>query len=186
MATEATGGRHDGRNEGHVSTVRRAIRELPWTTRLLLLSGLVGALPFGVLQVFYPLYLHGLGIHAVVIGSLFTVVGLSAALLTFAIGPLADRFGRRRFLLAGTALPLLGFAIFALTTERWWLVAASLLSIVGFTGGLSGALVTATFFPLLSDTVSPQRRTTTLSWAEGGLSLCVGGGMVLATVPSLL
>ena len=102
-------------------------RALPRDTALLLLSQFFGSLPIGLLLVFFPLYLHDLGLHALAIGSIFTLAGIGSSLLLIAIGPLADRFGRRSFLLAGTAIPVAGFLIFTASSNTTWLVIASLL-----------------------------------------------------------
>ncbi len=175
----------DARRAG-ARNVTRAVRLLPRDARLLLLSSFLGSLPIGLLLVFFPLYLHDLGLRTFLIGGIFTAAGLGASVLLLPIGPLADRFGRRPFLIAGTALPALGFAIFAVTTDIPWLVVASMLGGVGFSGGLGGALTTATFNPLLVGTVPPHQRTTVLSWGEGVWTLAMACGSLLAGVPALL
>jgi len=164
----------------------RAVRALPRDARLLLLSSFLGSLPIGLLLVFFPLYLHDLGLRTLLIGGIFTAAGLGSSLLLLAIGPLADRFGRRAFLIAGTTLPALGFAIFALTTNTGWLVVASMLGGVGFSGGLGGALTTATFNPLLAGTVPPHQRTTVMSWGEATWTAATACGALLAGVPAFL
>jgi len=163
-----------------------AVRTLPRDARLLLLSSFLGSLPIGLLLVFFPLYLHDLGLRTLLIGGIFTAAGLGSSVLLLAIGPLADRFGRRAFLMTGTALPALGFAIFALTTNTGWLVVASMLGGVGFSGGLGGALTTATFNPLLAGTVPPRERTTVMSWSEAIWTSATACGALLAGVPALL
>jgi MFS family permease len=152
----------------------------------MLLSAVFGSLPVGLLLVFYPLYLHDLGMKSFLIGGIFTIAGIGSSLLLMVIGPLADRFGRRRFLIAGTALPALGFVIFSLSTSPGWLVAASMLGGVGFSGGFGGGLVTATFNPILAGTVEPRQRTTVIAWSEGAWGVALGLGTLLAGVPSLV
>lgn len=163
-----------------------AARGLPRDAWLLLLSSFLASLPIGALLVFFPLYLHDLGLHTLAIGGIFAAAGLGSSLLLLLIGPLADRFGRRPFLIAGTAAPALGFAIFALTTNPGLLVVASMLGGVGFSGGLGGSLTTATFNPLLAGTVEPRRRTAVLSWSEGVWTLSMACGSLAAGVPTLL
>src|SRR5919204_298830 len=177
--------RRRGGNEGMRSWAGAA-REVPTHARLMLGSMFLGSVPIGLLMVFFPLYLHDLGLHSVVIGGIFTIAGIASSLLLLAIGPLADRFGRRSFLIAGTALPVLGFIIFMLTTDSRWLVVASMLGGVGFSGGLGGGLVTATFNPVLAGIVPPRLRTAMLSWAEGAWAFAMGVGALLAgllTIP---
>jgi len=169
-----------------VTGALRAVRALPRDARLLLVSSFLGSLPIGLLLVFFPLYLHDLGLRTLLIGGIFTAAGVGSSVLLLAIGPLADRFGRRTFLLAGTAVPALGFAIFALTTNTGWLVVASMLGGVGFSGGLGGALTTATFNPLLAGTVPPRERTAVMSWSEAIWTSATACGALLAGVPALL
>ncbi len=163
-----------------------AVRILPRDAQLLLLSSFLGSLPIGLLLVFFPLYLHDLGLRTLLIGGIFTAAGLGSSVLLLAVGPLADRFGRRAFLMAGTALPALGFAIFSLTTNTLWLVVASMLGGVGFSGGLGGALTAATFNPLLAGTVPSRERTTVMSWSEAIWTFATACGALLASVPALL
>jgi MFS family permease len=152
----------------------------------MLLSMFLGSLPIGLLLVFYPLYLHDLGMHSLLIGNIFTVAGIASSGLLVVIGPAADRFGRRRFLLAGTALPAVGYLIFLLSTATPWLVVASILGGVGFSGGLGGGLVTATFNPILAGTVEPARRTSMLAYNEVAWVAAMGLGSLLAALPALL
>lgn len=169
-----------------MANLLEAARALPRDARLLLLSLGLGSFPIGLLTVFFPLYLHDLGLHAVLIGSVFTIAGVGSSLFLMVIGPLADRMGRRYFLIAGTMLPALGYLIFTLTTAMPWLIVASMLGGVGFSGGLGGGLVTATFNPTLAGTVEPLRRTVVMSWAEGAWGISLGIGALLAGLPSLL
>ena len=152
----------------------------------MLLSMFLGSLPIGLLLVFYPLYLHDLGMHSLLIGNIFTLAGIASSGLLVAIGPLADRLGRRRFLLAGTALPAVGYLIFLLSTATPWLVVASVLGGVGFSGGLGGGLVTATFNPILAGTVEPARRTSMLAHNEVAWVAAMGVGSLMAALPSIL
>lgn len=163
-----------------------ALRALPAAARFLLLSSSVGSLATGFMLVFLPLYLHGLGLPAGRIGTLYTLVGLGAAAVMLAGGPLADRFGRRPFLLIGTALPILGFALFAGAGGYWWLVAASLLCNVTGAGGVGDALVTDTLTPTLTAVVDPPAHTAVLSWTKAAWMLCLGLGMFLAILPDAL
>lgn len=159
---------------------------MPRQAWLMLFSLYLGSLPIGLLMVFFPLYLHDLGLHSFLIGGIFTIAGIGSSLLLFVIGPLADRFGRRGFLIAGTALPSAGFMIFALSADVRWLIVASMLGGVGFSGGLGGGLVTATFNPILAGTVEPRQRTAVLSWAEMSWVFSMACGALLAGLPSVL
>ena len=165
---------------------RRIVLEVPREVVLLLLSSFCASLPIGMLLVFIPLYLHDLGMESVLVGGVFTLAGIGASLLLIAVGPAADRLGRRPFLLAGTALPMVGFGIFVLSTDPPWLVVASMLGGVGFAGGLGGGLVEATFNPTLAGAVPPRLRTTIMTWSEATWALAISLGALLAGGPALV
>lgn len=142
--------------------------------------------PMGYLLVVLPLYLDRAGLDPAFIGGLYTVSGLVTASLVAFSGLLADRFGRRRFLLWGTALPVLSYALFAATTERGWLVAASVLGGVGLANGAAGALTVASFDALLAERVTAERRTRVFTSAQALWSLALATGAAAAGVPALL
>ena len=106
---------------------------------LLLSSQFLASIPVGYLQVVLALYLKRAGLEPVLIGLLYSLSGLVTAVLVAFSGVLADRFGRRRFLIVGTALPALSYAIFAFTTEPALLILASIIGGVGLANGAAGA-----------------------------------------------
>jgi len=55
-----------------VTGLSRVVRALPRDAHLLLLSSFLGSLPIGLLLVFFPLYLHDLGLRTLLIGGVFT------------------------------------------------------------------------------------------------------------------
>src|ERR671931_346002 len=96
---------------------------LPGRDVLLLLGSMVlSSIPVGYLQVVLPLYLNRIGLEPSLIGLLYSLSGLVTAALVAFSGALADRFGRRRFLIWGTALPICSYAIFLLSAEPAWLI----------------------------------------------------------------
>src|SRR5437879_13898115 len=95
--------------------------------RLLLASSFVSTVPMGYLLVVLPLYLDRAGIEPAFIGLLYTVSGLVTSFIVAFSGVFADRWGRRRLLIAGTLIPVPSYLVFALTTDPVWLIAASVL-----------------------------------------------------------
>jgi MFS family permease len=153
---------------------------------LLLVSMLLATVPAGYLQVVLPLYLNRAGLEPSLIGLLYSLSGLVTAGLVVFSGALADRFGRRRFLIAGTALPIVSYVIFASTSDPPWLVAASVLGGVGLANGAAGAMTIASFDAMLAEHTSPSHRTTVFSWAQALWSLALGLGAVCAGLPEWL
>ncbi|HZP95777.1 MAG TPA: MFS transporter [Candidatus Limnocylindria bacterium] len=158
----------------------------PRGTRLLLLSMFASTLPAGYLLVVLPLYLARAGIEPAVIGGLYTASGAMTAILVAFSGMLADRFGRRRFLVAGTVLPLASYLIFAITTDIPWLVVASALGGVGLANGAAGALTVASFDALLADHTTDASRTRVFAVSQALWSLALALGSLCAGAPELI
>ena len=143
---------------------------------VLLLSSLVlASVPVGYLQVVLPLYLNRAGLEPGLIGVLYSLSGLVTACLVAFSGVLADRFGRRRFMIWGTALPIISYAIFALTTNPAFLFLASIIGGVGLANGAAGAMTAASFDALLAEHTPPRQRTSVFAWSR---ALCEPGARV--------
>jgi MFS family permease len=153
---------------------------------VLLASLLLATIPVGYLSVVLPLYLNKAGLEPSLIGLLYSLSGLVTAGLVAFSGAMADRFGRRHFMVAGTALPIVSYVIFALTADPPWLVLASLLGGVGLANGAAGALTGASFDALLAGLTAPERRTTIFAWAQALWSIALGVGSALAAAPAWL
>jgi MFS family permease len=153
---------------------------------LLLTSMTLASVPVGYLQVVLPLYLNRAGLEPSVIGLLYSLSGLVTAGLVAFSGTLADRFGRRGFLIWGTALPVGSYVIFAATTDPRWLVAASVIGGVGLANGAAGALTIASFDAMLAEHTPPSRRTRVFAGAQALWSVALGLGALCAGLPELL
>jgi MFS family permease len=158
----------------------------PRGTRLLLASAFVSTVPMGYLLVVLPLYLDRAGIQPAFIGLLYTVSGLVTSVIVAFSGVLADRWGRRRFLVAGTLMPVASYLVFAATTDPAWLVAASILGGVGLANGAAGALTISSFDALLAEKVSETQRTRVFAVSQALWSLSLAIGSIAAAVPTLL
>jgi MFS family permease len=158
----------------------------PPGTRLLLASSFVSTVPMGYLLVVLPLYLDRAGIQPAFIGLLYTVSGLVTSLIVAFSGVLADRWGRRRFIVAGTLMPVASYLVFAATTDPAWLIAASVLGGVGLANGAAGALTISSFDALLAEKASEVQRTRVFAASQALWSLALAGGSIAAAVPTLL
>lgn len=143
-------------------------------------------MPLGFQMVVIPLYLSRAGFDPAFIGLLFMVSGLVTSGLVAVSGVLADRFGRSRFLIAGTALPVTSYGILALTTDPAWLVVAAALGGVGLANGAAGALTVASFDALLAERTSETERTRVFASAQALWNLALATGAAFAGVPELL
>src|SRR5689334_309723 len=161
----------------------------PRGTRLLLTSSFLATVPLGYLIVVLPLYLARAGIEPAVIGGFYTASGAMTALLVAFSGVMADRWGRRNFLIAGTLLPIASYLIFASTLDVPWLVFASFLGGVGLANGAAGALTISSFDALLADNTTETTRTKVFAASQalwsGALaigSLCAGAPEVISRI----
>jgi MFS family permease len=159
---------------------------MPRGTRLLLASSFFATVPLGYLIVVLPLYLARAGIEPAIIGGFYAASGAMTAVLVAFSGVLADRWGRRRFLIAGTLLPIVSYLIFANTTEIPWLVLASFLGGVGLANGAAGALTISSFDALLADNTTEATRTKVFATSQALWSLALAVGSVCAGAPELL
>ncbi len=106
------------------------------TRRLLWARGLrsVGQ---GALVVAFVLYLKDLNWTAAAIGLLLMVGTLAGAALSLLVGPISDRYGRRRFLLVYQAALVVGTGALMADRAGWLLVVTS--ALLGYGRGLNGA-----------------------------------------------
>jgi len=158
----------------------------PRGARLLLLNGYLATIHLGFQMVVIPLYLSRAGLEPAFIGLLFTVSGIVTAGLVAVSGLLADRFGRSRFLIAGTVLPVPSYAILALTTDPFWLVVAAALGGVGLANGAAGALTVSSYDALLAERTSERERTRVFASAQALWNLALATGAAFAGVPEVL
>jgi MFS family permease len=168
---------------GAVAALRHDVEIGAW---LLIASAFLASIPSGFLIVSLPIYLDRVGLHPEAIGVLFTISGLASAALLVLFGFLADRHGRKTFIVIGTLVPVSSYAILAFSISHPLLLVASAVGGIGLAGGMSGALVTSGFNALLSDKSNPRVRTALFSIAEMGWVVAVLAGSLLAGVPSLL
>jgi MFS family permease len=154
-------------------------------TRRLIAARSIRSVAQGALVVDFTLYLHALAWSAAQIGLLFAAgMGFSIA-LTLLVGPLSDRFGRKRFLLAYEAAQLAAAGLACRTSAPLWL---GLAAIVGAYGrGGNGA--TGPFSPIEQAWLASGLRPSGIAHAfrfniaAGAFGMCAGS--VLAILPSL-
>ena len=113
---------------------------------------------YGLLGVTLAVALTAEGVSAVAIGGLITLALAGNFVGTYLIGHYADRWGRRRTLMALAALMTLTGAVYAVTSFYPALALAAFVGILG-----SNASETAPFLPIdqamLPQTVASERRT---------------------------
>src|SRR5438128_6908451 len=85
---------------------------------------------YGFVAIVLGLYLAALGLEAPAIGGIFTAALAGAVVMTVVVTQVADRVGRRRFLMLSSLLMALSGAVFALTSEPPLLLVAAILGTI--------------------------------------------------------
>jgi MFS family permease len=143
---------------------------------------LIRMFAYGFLSVVLVLYLAQLGLSEGLIGLLLSLTLIGDAAISLWMTTSADRFGRRRILIAGAGLMLFAGLLFALTDRVTLLLIAAIIGVISPSGYEVGP-----FLPVeqaaLSQIVPEERRTQVFGWynlvgsfatAAGALA---GGGM---------
>src|SRR5690349_22884879 len=102
--------------------------------RLLFATRFVRLFAYGALSVVLVLYLVGLGLSEADAGILLTATLLGDTLVSLYLTTRADRFGRRRMLVAGALLMTAAGIVFGLTHQMWLLVAAGTIGVISPSG----------------------------------------------------
>src|SRR5687768_16937659 len=97
---------------------------------LLITARLVRMFAFGLLSVILALYLIELGFTEQQVGLLFTATLVGDAVVSLMMAATADRVGRRRMMMIGTALMIGGGAMLAITRNPIWLTVAATIGIL--------------------------------------------------------
>jgi len=98
-------------------------------------SVFMASMGIGILAPILPVYIDQFSVSALLLGIIFGSYSAARTLLMPPIGRLSDRFGRRRFILAGLLLFTLVSPLYALAGSPFQLI------VVRFTHGIAGAML---------------------------------------------
>jgi len=154
--------------------------------RLLFATRILRLFAYGSLSIVLALYLSSLGFDAGRIGLLLSLTLAGDTLISLLITTRADRFGRRRMLVAGAVLMALAGLVFALSRDYWVLLAAATLGVISPSGNEVGP-----FLPIeqsaLAGLAGSERRTSLFAWYNlaGSFATAAGalaGGLALSLI----
>src|SRR6266403_6304322 len=136
----------------------------------------------GFVSLLLPIYLVELGFSALAIGAIVTSTLIGTALLTLWVGLIANRYSRRRLLLAAALLMAATGAGVAVIKDFWPLL------VIAFVGTMNPTSGDASIFgPLeqtvLTQTVEPRRRTALFARYSVIGSLAGAIGVLAASLP---
>ncbi len=118
--------------------LHRRVTSRPASVRLLFATRIVRMFAYGILGVMLVLYLAEAGLGEARIGLLLTCTFLGDAAISLWLSTRADRWGRRRTLMAGAALMALGGAVMASTGNFALLMLGATIGVISPTGGEVG------------------------------------------------
>src|SRR6266478_7017230 len=139
----------------------------------------------GFVSLLLPIYLVELGFSALAIGAIVTSTLIGTALLTLWVGLIANRYSRRRLLVAAAGLMAATGAGFAAMTDFWPLL------VIAFVGTMNPTSGDASIFVPLEQTVLTQtiaaRQRTALFARYSVIGSCATAlGVLAAAVPDLV
>src|SRR3954471_720551 len=163
-----------------------ALRSLTADGRLLFATRFVRLFAYGALSVVLVLYLVALGLTESATGALLTATLLGDTLVSLYLTTRADRFGRRRMLIAGASLMAAAGVAFAFTHQFWLLVVAGTIGVISPSGHEVGPFLSIEQ-AALSQVVPPRARTDVFAWytLAGSLATALGAlaaGLLTSTL----
>jgi MFS family permease len=150
--------------------------------RVLFITRIVRMFAYGLLAVILALYLAQAGLSDAEIGVLLSLTLLGDALISLWITTRADRVGRKRMLLIGSALMVFAGILFSVTRNFYLLLLAAIIGVISPSGNEVGPFL-AIEQSALSEIVAGERRTQVFAWYQLAGSLAtalgslIGGGL---------
>jgi len=136
----------------------------------------------GYLGIILPLYLAILGYNAVALGTLLAVSAIAAAVVSTLTGVLADRFGRKTFIVIISLMFAVGGFGFAFARTFFWLTVFAAIGSIGRGGALAGG-AWGPFYPAVQALVAEQTSHYNRTSVFGAFSFV---GVVAGAIGSLL
>jgi MFS family permease len=143
--------------------VPTVLRQLPLDGWLLFTTRFLRLFAYGSLSVVLVFYLVGLGLSEPQTGTLLTLTLIGDTVISLFLTTRADRFGRRRTLVAGAALMAAAGLIFASTHALWLLALAGTLGVISPSGNEVGPFLSIEQ-AALSHVATNRTRTEVLAW----------------------
>jgi MFS family permease len=140
-----------------------SLRGLDRDGRLLFTMRTMRMFGYGFLAVVLVLYLQAVGLDPLTIGIVLTLTLLGDTVISLWLTTHADRFGRRRVLVAGALLMVGAGIVFAATSWVPLLIIAAAIGVLSPTGNEVGPFL-AVEQAALTQTVPDRRRTATFAW----------------------
>ncbi len=139
------------------------LSRLPRDGRLLFATRFVRLFAYGGLATVLLLHLAAAGLTEIQSGAMLSAALLGDTAISLWLTTAADRFGRRRTLVAGAALMLLAGVAFAATRDPWILTVAAIVGVISPGGGEVGPFL-AIEQAAISEISRGEDRTAIFAW----------------------
>jgi len=143
--------------------------------RRLFATRIVRLFAYGSISLILFIYLSRLGFSNPQIGLLLSMTLIGDTVISLWLTTSADRLGRKRVLIAGSALMVLGGLVFAWTGNFWLLLAAATVGVISPSGNEVGPFL-AVEQAALAQTIPAETRTWVFAWYNLVGSLATAGG----------
>jgi MFS family permease len=143
--------------------------------RRLFATRIIRLFAYGCISLILSIYVQQLGYSNRQIGFLLSMTLVGDTVISLWLTTSADRLGRKRVLIAGSGLMVLGGLVFAWTGNFWILLAAATIGVISPSGNEVGPFL-AVEQAALAQTVPAETRTWTFAWYNLVGSLATAGG----------
>lgn len=120
------------------AVVESTLDRRTWDLPILFATRCIRLFAYGLLSVVLVLYLKSATLTETSIGLLLTLTMIGDTFISLAMTSWADRIGRRTMLLIGAVLMLFAAALFAITTDFYWLLIAATIGVISPSGNEVG------------------------------------------------
>jgi MFS family permease len=145
----------------------------------------LNSIPIGYMNVVPLIYLIQIGYSPATVSIIYAASAISNTIGLTPFGILADRFGRKKFLIIGSVVPAASYIIFGLTLDPFWLIVASIVGGVGLAGGLAVAISGPSLLPIVADTASMENRTRIFGIVQAVWNVALTVGSVMSGLPDI-
>src|SRR5258708_38989704 len=147
----------------------------PYDIGVLFITRSVRLFAYGAISVILVLYLREVGLSEKEIGLLLTMPLGGDTLISLLITTTADRLGRKRMLIVGAVLMVLGGVAFALTQSFLLLLLAATVGVISPSGNEVGPSL-AIEQAALAQNITAEQTTKTFAWYHVAGSLATAAG----------